>query len=40
MRKSEPDSNYFDEIRKKKIFPVKTCKNHSKTVQLIYCVVS
>ena len=40
MRKSEPDSKYFGEILENAVFPVKTYQNHSKTMQIIYCVVS
>ena len=40
MRKSEPDVKYFDESAENEVFPVKTSKNHSKTVYIIYCVVS
>ena len=40
MRKSEPDVKYFDESDENEVFPIKTCKNHSKTVYIIYCVVS
>ena len=40
MRKSEPDSKCFGESRENEAFPVKIYKNHLKTVQIIYCVVS
>ena len=30
MRKSESDIKYFDESAENEVFPVKTCKNHSK----------
>ena len=29
----------FGESRETEAFPIKTCKNHKKTVQIIYCVV-
>ena len=40
MRKSEPDSKYFDKNSENDVFPVKNDKNHPKTMQFIYCVVS
>ena len=40
MRKNEPDVKYFDESAENEVFPVKTDKNHPKTMQFIYCVVS
>ena len=40
MRKSEPDSIFFGESSENEVFPVKTDKNHPKTMQFIYCVVS
>ena len=40
MRKSEPDSKYFGKSLENEVFTVKIKKNHPKTVQTIYCVVS
>ena len=40
MRKTEPDSKYFGESLEKEVFPEKINKNHPKTMQIIYCVVS
>ena len=40
MRKSEPDSKYFGESLESEVVAVKMYKNHKKTVQIIYCVIS
>ena len=40
MRKSEPDSKYFGESPENDVFPVKSYKNHPKTIHIIYCVIS
>ena len=40
MRKTEPDSKYFGESLENEVIPVKIYKNHPKTMQIIYCVVS
>ena len=37
MRKSEPDLKYFAESPENEVFSAKTDKNHSKTLQNIYC---
>ena len=40
MRNGESDAKYFGEMLENEVFTAKTDKNHPKTRQIVYCVVS